>query len=187
MGTDEHMLTSTRDLSESFKAMNRQQIVLQFVNLGLIITSALMIWKTLIVSSGSESPVVVVLSGSMEPSFHRGDILVLALEDRTTLNGEIVVFSVVGRDIPIVHRVVRAHCGLLISEQKFLTKGDNNYSDDTVLYSAGQDWLQGRNVMGRSVGFLPFLGRVTILMNDYPFIKFAAIGLLGLLVITSKD
>jgi signal peptidase len=41
--------------------------------------------------------------------------------------------------------------------------------------------------MGRAVGFLPFLGRVTILMNDYPFIKFAVIGLLGLLVITSKD
>lgn len=29
------------------------------------------------VVTGSESPVVVVLSGSMEPSFYRGDLLIL--------------------------------------------------------------------------------------------------------------
>ena len=68
-----------------------------------------------------------------------------------------------------------------------MTKGDNNYSDDTVLYAAGQEWLQGRDVMGRAVAFLPLLGRVTILMNDYPLVKFAVIGLLGLLVVTSKE
>ena len=34
-------------------------------------TSALIIWKGLIVVTGSESPVVVVLSGSMEPGFKR--------------------------------------------------------------------------------------------------------------------
>ena len=33
---------------------------------GLIVTSALAIWKTMILATGSESPVVVVLSGSME-------------------------------------------------------------------------------------------------------------------------
>lgn len=37
----------------------------------MIVTSALIIWKGLMVVSGSESPVVVVLSGSMEPGFYR--------------------------------------------------------------------------------------------------------------------
>jgi signal peptidase len=37
----------------------------------MIVTSALIIWKGLIVVTGSESPVVVVLSGSMEPGFKR--------------------------------------------------------------------------------------------------------------------
>ena len=39
--------------------------------LGMIVTSALIIWKGLMCITGSESPVVVVLSGSMEPGFKR--------------------------------------------------------------------------------------------------------------------
>jgi len=38
---------------------------------GMIVTSALIIWKALMCITGSESPVVVVLSGSMEPGFKR--------------------------------------------------------------------------------------------------------------------
>ena len=37
----------------------------------MIVTSALIIWKALMCVTGSESPVVVVLSGSMEPGFKR--------------------------------------------------------------------------------------------------------------------
>ena len=37
------------------------QLFHQVVNLGLIVTSALMIWKSLMVVTNSESPVVVVL------------------------------------------------------------------------------------------------------------------------------
>ena len=37
----------------------------------MIVTSALIIWKGLMCVTGSESPVVVVLSGSMEPGFKR--------------------------------------------------------------------------------------------------------------------
>lgn len=34
-------------------------------------TSALIIWKAMMCVTGTESPVVVVLSGSMEPGFQR--------------------------------------------------------------------------------------------------------------------
>ena len=53
-----------------------------------------MIWKSLIVVTKSESPVVVVLSGSMEPAFQRGDILFLNNQDTPIRVGEIVVFKV---------------------------------------------------------------------------------------------
>jgi signal peptidase len=42
---------------EEISKMNKRQLLMQAVNLGLIITSALLIWKTLILTTGSESPV----------------------------------------------------------------------------------------------------------------------------------
>lgn len=76
----------------------------------MIVSSALMIWKGLMVVTGSESPIVVVLSGSMEPAFHRGDLLFLTnYPEEPVRVGEIVVFKVDGRDIPIVHRVLKLH------------------------------------------------------------------------------
>ena len=41
----------------------------------------------------SESPIVVVLSGSMEPAFHRGDLLFLTQSDGPFEVGDIVVFK----------------------------------------------------------------------------------------------
>jgi signal peptidase len=66
-------------------------------------------WKGLSVISDSPSPIVVVLSGSMEPAFQRGDLLLLWNRNffSETNVGEIVVYNVKGKDIPIVHRVVR--------------------------------------------------------------------------------
>ena len=55
------------------------------------------------------SQVVVVLSGSMEPGFYRGDILFLNMGKAPIRAGEVVVFSLDGRDIPIVHRVIKVH------------------------------------------------------------------------------
>ena len=49
----------------------------------------------------------------------------------------------------------------------FVTKGDNNAVDDRGNYPNGQKWLKKRNVIGRAKGFLPYLGMVTILLNDY--------------------
>lgn len=67
-----------------------------------------MMWKGLSVYTNSPSPIVVVLSGSMEPAFQRGDLLFLWNRSPRAEVGEIVVYNVRGKDIPIVHRVVRA-------------------------------------------------------------------------------
>jgi len=53
--------------------------------------------------------VVVVLSGSMEPAFYRGDILFLNMGQKPFRAGEVVVFNINGRDIPIVHRIIKVH------------------------------------------------------------------------------
>nr|XP_020660552.1 signal peptidase complex catalytic subunit SEC11C isoform X2 [Pogona vitticeps] len=148
---------------------------------------ALMIWKGLIVITGSESPIVVVLSGSMEPAFHRGDLLFLTnFRDDPIRAGEIVVFKVEGRDIPIVHRVIKVH-EKENGNIKFLTKGDNNEVDDRGLYKEGQNWLEKKDVVGRARGFLPYVGMVTIIMNDYPKFKYALLAVMGAYVLLKRE
>lgn len=51
-----------------------------------------------------------IYSGSMEPAFFRGDLLFLTnYREEPIRVGEIVVFKIEGRDIPIVHRVLKVH------------------------------------------------------------------------------
>ena len=46
----------------------------------------------------------------MEPAFYRGDLLLLTNHREEPIRvGEIVVFKIEGRDIPIVHRVLKVH------------------------------------------------------------------------------
>jgi signal peptidase I len=51
------------------------QLAEQVFALIIIIGSALALWKTLCLGFNTECPVVVVLTGSMEPGYYRGDIL----------------------------------------------------------------------------------------------------------------
>lgn len=66
--------------------------------------------------------VVVVLSGSMEPGFYRGDILFLNMGQQPIRVGEVVVFNIDERDIPIVHRVIKVHETQPGGEVSILTK-----------------------------------------------------------------
>ena len=45
--------------------------------------------------------------------------------------------------------------------------------DDRGLYNTGQKWLNKEHVIGRARGYLPYVGMVTIIMNDYPMFKCA--------------
>uniref|UniRef100_A0A2K5LXE4 Signal peptidase complex catalytic subunit SEC11 n=1 Tax=Cercocebus atys TaxID=9531 RepID=A0A2K5LXE4_CERAT len=129
--------------------MNKQQLYYQVLNFGMIVSSALMIWKGLMVITGSESPIVVLLSGSMEPAFHRGDLLFLTnrVEDPIQV-GETAVLRIEGRKIPIVHRVLKIH-EKQNGHLKFLTKGVNNAVDAPGLYKQEQHSLEKKDVVGR--------------------------------------
>ena len=68
-----------------------------------------------------------------------------------------------------------------------LTKGDNNRVDDRGLYAPGQLWLQRQDVLGRAIGTLRYVGMVTIILNDYPMLKYVLVGVMGLFVLTNKE
>ncbi|KAM0004954.1 putative signal peptidase I [Helianthus debilis subsp. tardiflorus] len=175
------------DSIESLKSINVRQSTEQVITLGMIVSSALVIWKLLMCVTGCESPVVVVLTQSMEPAFQRGDILFLRMGEEPIRAGEIIVFNIDGRDIPIVHRVIKVHERNDTADFDVLTKGDNNNeADDRGIYAPGQEWLQRHHIMGRAVGFLPYVGYLTIIMTEKLIIKYVLIGALGLLAMTSK-
>jgi signal peptidase len=125
-------------------------------------------------------------SGSMEPAFQRGDILFLSnLQERVDV-GDIVVFKVAQRDIPIVHRVLRVH-EHVGGGVDYLTKGDNNNIDDRNLYAPDQLWVHRDEIMGTAKASLPYVGMVTIVLNDYPWLKYVLVGVMGLFVLTAKE
>mmetsp|Transcript_17587 Transcript_17587/g.40367 ORF Transcript_17587/g.40367 Transcript_17587/m.40367 type:complete len:189 (+) Transcript_17587:226-792(+) len=166
---------------------NKRQLLFQLLNLAMIVFSALMIWKALMCYTKSESPVVVVLSGSMEPAFQRGDILFLNNSVEQVGVGDVVVFKIKDRDIPIVHRILKVHQDEPDGKVELLTKGDNNRVDDRGLYAPGQLWLEREDILGKAVGTLRYVGMVTIALNDYPVLKYVLVGMMGLFVLTSKE
>ncbi|MCJ1361085.1 Signal peptidase complex catalytic subunit [Acarospora aff. strigata] len=168
-------------------ALHPRQLAGQVLNFALILSTAFMLWKGLSVAADSPSPIVVVLSESMEPAFWRGDLLFLWNRGRDTRIGEVVVYNVKGKDIPIVHRVVRRFGGGK-NPLRLLTKGDNNSADDTELYARGQDYLdRARDVIGSVVGYIPFVGYVTILLSEHPWLKTLMLGLMGAMVLLQRE
>jgi len=168
--------------------MSVREVLYQGLNFGMVISSALMLWKTLILLTGCECPVVVVLSGSMEPAFYRGDLLTLTHYRHIPIeNGEIVVYKLSEREIPIVHRVVKRHENTKTGEIKYLTKGDNNKVDDRGLYSKGQRWIRPEDILGRARGQCPYIGMITIILNDYPKLKYATLALMAVSMLARRE
>ena len=71
---------------------------------------------------------------------------------------------------------------------KLLTKGDNNAADDTELYARGQDYLtREEDIIGSVVGYVPFVGYVTIVLSENPWLKTALLGLMGVMVFLQRE
>ncbi|KAL9102202.1 MAG: hypothetical protein Q9163_002627 [Psora crenata] len=171
----------------TLSSLSPRQTLAQILNFALVLSTAFMLWKGLSVATDSPSPIVVVLSGSMEPAFQRGDLLFLWNRGMDTQIGEIVVYNVKGKDIPIVHRVVRRFGGGN-EPLKLLTKGDNNVAADTELYARGQDYLtRSTDIIGSVVGYVPFVGYVTILLSEHPWMKTVLLGMMGIMVVLQRE
>ncbi|KAF7433547.1 Signal peptidase complex catalytic subunit [Pleurotus ostreatus] len=189
------------DELKAFRRLGFRHVLLQVLNFASVIASGLMLWKGMSLVTNSESPIVVVLSGSMEPAFYRGDLLFLTNPvSELYKTGDITVYKIPGADIPIVHRVLETRNFPIKDwdpstsssphpvEQKMLTKGDNNHVDDLALYE-GLDWLERKHIVGKVRGFMPYIGyHLTILLqNDFPQLKYALLGGLALLALLQRE
>ena len=54
---------------DDIKRMDKRQSLYQVLSFGMTVSSALMTWKGLMVATGAESPITIIVSGSMEPAF----------------------------------------------------------------------------------------------------------------------
>ncbi|KAJ5818549.1 signal peptidase complex catalytic subunit SEC11C [Penicillium riverlandense] len=162
-------------------ATNMRQQVGQALNFALVLSTAFMLWKSLSVFSASSSPIVVVLSGSMEPAFQRGDLLFLWNRSPRADIGEIVVYNVRGKRAKFPRDSAP-------NSHMLLTKGDNNPSDDTELYARGQDYLnREEDLVGSVRGYIPSVGYVTIMLSEHPWLKTVLLGVMGLMVMLQRE
>lgn len=116
----------------------------------------------LCVGAQSNSALSVVVSGSMEPALHRGD-LILVEGWSTPAIDDVILYKMGTMNTPIVHRVVKIDNGLL-------TKGDANPVDDRGLYNAaapGRTRLRPEDVLGTVWLSIPWLGFLTIWSREY--------------------
>lgn len=163
----------------SLKRMTCRQLILQGVAAFYSVMGTYMVWKLIGIFANNDSPIVVVLSESMSPGFRRGDILFLTVRKYTT--GDMVVFQMNKREIPIVHRVIKKY------GERALTKGDNNFHDDVMLYRRGQYMLRPEDITSVVFGNLPYFGMISIWLNSSRYLKFGILLVSALTVFLERD
>lgn len=93
--------------------------------------------------------------------------------------------------VPIVQGPTSTHILIPLYRSKplkLLTKGDNNLADDTELYAKGQGYLdRSTDIIGSVVGYIPFVGYVTILLSEHPWMKTVLLGLMGVMVVLQRE
>lgn len=107
-----HFIPSPRMFSAELDYLRRhslRSLLSQALNILTVLSTSLALWKGLSILVDSESPVVVVLSGSMEPAFYRGDLLFLSMPKGPLNVGDIVVYNPIYGGTPIVHRILETH------------------------------------------------------------------------------
>ncbi len=117
--------------------------------------------------------VLEVVSGSMEPTIHVGDYVIVNTNAKGYKKGDIISFFDDG--IIVTHRLVS------INKNEIVTKGDANNSEDEP--------LPANNIIGKYVMKLGGLGKiVACLKNPFISIMIFIIGvLICILVSTDKD
>ncbi len=93
---------------------------------------------------------VIVLSGSMEPAFSAGDLLIIQRKENYRKD-EIVTFE--DRGSLTTHRIVE------LSAEGFTTKGDHNNAEDSGTISAGQ-------IKGALVLIIPRIGSLFLFLRS---------------------
>ena len=100
------MSSESKKSSSSYSPKEIKDFVKGVISFVFVVGSALVTWNIGKVLTNTESPIVVVLTGSMEPAFFRGDLLFVTHWKEDLISGDIIVYSLPNQEIPIVHRAM---------------------------------------------------------------------------------
>jgi signal peptidase len=153
------------------EATLKKRIIVTIIILGVAFSGAFLVYFIMQVALNTDTPMVVVVSGSMEPKLHRGDLLFLRGKDGENIKngtiegkeGDIIVFDAHGiwsnpPPDPVVHRVIDKWY-VVGDGWYFTTKGDANSLPDL-----GE--VPESNILGVVVGRIPYIGWVKIVLTD---------------------
>lgn len=120
----------------------------------------------------------VVLSGSMEPTYHVGSLLYVKSVDCKDLKVGDPITYMVSQDTVVTHRIIE----VLVDEEdpdtiRYFTQGDANDTPDAVS-------VHCRNIIGKPVFSIPLLGYVSNYIQNPPgtYVAISAGAILVLLV-----
>lgn len=158
------------DSKKEKKAISKKKVIIAVSMIFIAFFGSFLLYFILQVSLNTQTPVVVVVSGSMKPALNEGDLLFVRGVNPASIrngtieekDGDIIVFDAHGvwsfpPADPIVHRVVNKHYAG--SYWEFQTKGDANPSVD-------EGWVPDYKIYGIVCGGIPYIGWVKIILAD---------------------
>jgi signal peptidase len=179
---DTNNLKNSTKKEKEKKPIPHKKVIIAVVMICIAFFGSFLLYFSLQVALNTDAPIVIVVSGSMEPSIREGDLLFVmgtnpkdikngTVEDK---NGDVIVFNAIGLwagapEEPIVHRVVDKY--LDGGTWYFWTKGDANSLVDKAP-------VPENCIIGVVIGGIPYIGWVKILLTRYNL-------LIPLIVITS--
>ena len=79
------------------KPIPHKKIIIAAVMIAIAFFGSFLVYFILQISLNTESPIVVVISGSMEPTIHQGDLLFVMGTDTDEIEvGDVIVFDAYG-------------------------------------------------------------------------------------------
>ena len=117
--------------------------------------------------------ILEVVSGSMEPTIYKGDIIIINTKDKNYKENDIITFR--GKEGEFVtHRIMK------IDGKTMITKGDNNNSED--------DPIKTSSIVGKYVTKINGGGRIlSSFKNPFTMVMIFIIGLLGCILLSTDS
>ena len=186
------METSSRNktIKDKLKSFKNKKIIGSILLIVIAFFGSFFVYFILQISLNTQTPVVVVVSGSMSPNINKGDLLFVQGKNPEDIrngsaieqDGDVIVFDAWGLEgwvfapqDPVVHRVIDKW--LDGSTWYFQTKGDANPLPDPAP-------IPEDRIFGAVIGGIPFIGWVKIVLTDSGLVIPLLVIISALLIIT---